>query len=82
MQNATMTFTLTGPDPLIFGMWRDLDARGHRIKNLADAVDDQDAVTLKQMQEAIGDGGGGDDEKHQPEHPPVVPQQPADHRPR
>lgn len=59
MQNATMTFTLTGPDPLIFGMWRDLDARGHRIKNLADAVDDQDAVTLKQMQDAIGGGSGG-----------------------
>lgn len=58
MHSAKMTFRLTGPDPLLFGLWRDLDARGHRVRNVGDAIDGDDAVNLDQVTRLVQGGGG------------------------
>lgn len=61
MQNASMTFTQTGPDALLFGLWRDLNARGNKIYNLEDGVQPQDATTFGQLTAEAEARAEGDD---------------------
>src|SRR3954466_7277152 len=53
MQNASITFVLAGPDPLIFGLWRNLDFNGHKGTDAADGTADTDLATVGQMDTAI-----------------------------
>src|SRR5215831_16516866 len=59
MQNAAVSFVLTGPDPLLFPAWRDLDMGNHRIVNLRNGVNDQDGATVWQVNQ-IPKGPKGD----------------------
>lgn len=44
MTQAAMTFTLTGPDPLMSGLWRDLNANGFTVTGLKAPVNSNDAA--------------------------------------
>lgn len=44
MTQAAMTFTLTGPDPLMSGLWRDLNANGFTVSGLKAPVNSNDAA--------------------------------------
>lgn len=59
MQEAEITFVLTGPDPLLFPLWRDLDMGFHRIVRMLDGTDDDNAATVRQVR-LIPKGDKGD----------------------
>ncbi|MDQ0475015.1 hypothetical protein [Labrys wisconsinensis] len=57
MQEAEITFVLTGPDPLLFPLWRDLEFGGHRGVNAAPGHAATDLATVQQVQDVVAAAG-------------------------